>query len=286
VGLHYTQNDVVNTARLLTGRTLDSSESTYRYDSTRHWTGPVQVLGFRTANASVNDGEAGGDALLRYLAAHPMTANNLAHKLCVRYVSDNPSPALVAAVANAYLVSKTQIVPMLETILRSDEFWSSRGAKRRRPAESLVATVRVLGLSASDMAAATSTMHWMTAALGHVPLDWSAPNGYPDVAAAWRSSGALLTQWNYNLGFTGNWWQGFAQTDVTQLYGGAPSSSGDAINRLTLRLTRQQFSATHRAALQTFLGEPANTPMARSTLRWLLAPLVALILDAPHHALR
>lgn len=286
VGLHYTQNDVVNAARLLTGRTVDSSESTYRYDAARHWTGPVQVLGFRSANATAAGGEAVGDAFLRYLAAHPQTANNLAHKLCVRYVSDNPSAALVTAVANAYLASKTQILPMLETILRSDEFWASRGAKRRRPAESLVATVRVLGLRASDVGAATSTMHWMTAALGQVPLDWSAPNGYPDVAAAWRSSGALLTQWNYNLGFAGNWWQGFAKTDLTGLYGGAQATCGVAIDRLIGALTQQPFTAAHRAALQTFVGEPASTPMAKSNLRWLLYPLVALILDSPHHALR
>ena len=46
------------------------------------------------------------------------------------------------------------------------------------------------------------------------------------------------------------------------------------------------FSAPHLAALQTFLGEPASTALSNSTLRWQAYPLAALILDAPHHALR
>ncbi len=47
-----------------------------------------------------------------------------------------------------------------------------------------------------------------------------------------------------------------------------------------------KWSATHRGALQTFLAEPASQPMKNSRLQWLLYPLVALILDSPHHALR
>ena len=72
-------------------------------------------------------GERAGDDLLRYLASHEFTAQNLARKLCVRFVSDNPSKDLVDAVAQAYLDGRTQILPMVSTILRSTEFWESRG---------------------------------------------------------------------------------------------------------------------------------------------------------------
>ena len=47
------------------------------------------------------------------------------------------------------------------------------------------------------------------------------------------------------------------------------------------------FSAANLASLQTFLGEAASTAMSRSVLQWQWQyPLAALILDAPHHALR
>jgi uncharacterized protein (DUF1800 family) len=285
VGLRYTENDVKNAAKLLTGRTLDDNQH-YLFDDYIHGTGPVQVLGFKHANASAAGGEAAGDALIRYLAAHPYTAQFLARKMCIRYVSDRPSKALVDAVAKAYLTNKTQILPMVSTILRSTEFWESRGKKVRRPRENLLATIRVLGVGVKNWSDALQSLHWVTYSLGDCPLEWPAPNGFPDVATAWRGAGTLLNVWQNNLGLAGGWWDGFKDVNVAALYGGTPANSGDAINRLTKRLTGTSWSSTHRAALQKFLKEPASTPMANSVLQWIDVPLAALILDGPHHALR
>ena len=167
-------------------------------------------------------------------------------------MSDNPSSALVTAVAKAYLDNKTQILPMVSTILRSTEFWESRGKKVRRPAENLLATIRILGVNPSDWSNGMSTLHWMTSAMGNVPLDWPAPNGYPDVAASWRSAGTLLNTWNYHLGFAGGWWGTFPAVDPNVLYGGTPANSGDAIDRLTRRLTGRP-------------GRPRTAPPCRSS---------------------
>ena len=288
VGLdaRYTEADVQNSARILTGRTLDG-DFNYVYRPNRHWTGSVTILGFNHANETADGGEAAGDAYLRYLARHPSTAKRLATKLCQRYVSDNPTPTLIAAVATAYLQNGTRVIPMLAVILRSTEFWSSRGAKVRRPAENLIATLRVLGIRLGDVGKSLNSLHWMTSAVGNVPLDWSAPNGYPDVAAAWRSSGSLLNLWAYHRGLTQNWYEGFAKFTATSLYGTAkPRTSGEAIDVLTRRLTGMTFSTGHRQALQAFLGEPASTPIGQSQLRWYLEHLIPVILDGPHHALR
>ena len=94
-----------------------------------------KVLGFSHANSSTADGQAGGDALLRYLATHSSTATRLARKLCIRLVSDTPSETLVAAVANAYTTNGTKILPMVDTILRSDGLLGlsrAEGAPTRR----------------------------------------------------------------------------------------------------------------------------------------------------------
>jgi hypothetical protein len=285
VGLHYAESDVRNAATLLTGRTLDHNQH-YLFDDYIHGTGRVKVLGFTHANSSAAGGERAGDDLLRYLAAHPYTAQNLARKICVRFVSDRPSATLVNAVAKAYRDHQTQILPMVSTILRSTEFWESRGRKVRRPAENVIATIRALGVGVSDWDHALQTLHWVTSAMGNAPLDWPAPNGYPDVATAWRSAGTLLDVWEKHLGLVGGWWGGFKAADINALYGGTPANSGDAVNRLSRRLTGTAWSSTHRAVLQKFLNEPAATPMVKSVLRWWGEPLAAVILDAPHHALR
>src|SRR5690606_39213187 len=86
----YTEAMVRDSARILSGYTIDAGR-TWRpsYDPGRHATGPVQVLGFRHANADA-DGRAVTEAYLRYLARHPATARRIARKLAVRFVSDRP----------------------------------------------------------------------------------------------------------------------------------------------------------------------------------------------------
>ena len=284
VGLHYSENDVKNAARALTGRTLDDNQH-YLFDDYIHPTGKVQVLGWSDANADPAAGERTGDALLRYLASHPYTAQHLAQKLCVRLVSDAPSAALVDAVAKAYLDGRTQILPMVSTILRSTEFWESRGKKVRRPTENVIASVRALAPPVTDWANALGSLSWQTANLGNRPLDWFAPNGYADVAAAWRSAGGLLDIWQMQLGYVGGWWNGVGKIDLAALYAGA-ATSGAAVDLMARRLTWTAWSSADLAALQTFLGEPAATAIGRSRLQWLAEPLAGVILHGPHHALR
>jgi uncharacterized protein (DUF1800 family) len=285
VGMTYTEDDVTNAAKVLTGRTI-GSDYRYVYDANKHWVGDVTVLGFTHANSTAAGGEAAGDDLIRYLASHPATAQHLAQKLCLRYVSDNPSSALVSALAQAYLDSGTRIEPMLNTMVRSDEFWQSRGLKVRRPAENLIATIRTLGSRPAHMDKALRTMEWNARTMGHAPLEWAAPNGYPDVAASWRSSSTLVTEWTMHLALADSWWDGFARLDRTSLYGRVPHTSGEAITLLTRRLIGMTYSATHHAALQRMLGEPASTPMSKSRIRALIGPMIAVILNSPHHALR
>jgi hypothetical protein len=286
VGLHYSESDVQNTARILTGRTIDQYQH-YIYDDYIHATGAVSVLGFSDPNTMPARGEIAGDNLLRYLASHAYTAQNIARKLCVRLVSDNPSSDLVAGVAQAYLDNNSAIIPTVQKILCSTEFWESRGLKTRRPAENLVATARVLEAKPVHWVPALRTLHWMCTALGDLPLDWQAPDGYADVATRWRSSSALLQVWDYHLCFLGQWAGGFVPGDVSALYGGTPLTSGQAIDMLTNRLIGMTFSDEHRQTLLTFLGDTSfDTPMSKSGMRWYALYLAGLILHSPHHALR
>ncbi len=286
VGMQYTETDVQNAARMLTGRTTGSRDN-YDYDPNIHYKGAIRVLGWTDPNNVPNRSEAVGDAMLRYLAAHPFTAQTIARKLCVRFVSDSPSAELVAAVAQAYVDNGTQILPTVKAILCSTEFWESRGQKLRRPSENLVAAVRVLGNGVVRWKDAMQTLHWMCYALGDIPLEWPAPNGYPDVAAAWHQSGSLLQVWDYHLCFGGQWADGFSPGDLNALYPAPPVTVGDAIDMLTNTLTGTTFADQDRQALLTFLGDTSfSTAVSLSGLRWYLLYLVGLILHSPYHALR
>ena len=56
----YNENDVRNSAYLMTGRPA-ARDGTFQYDQNKHWTGAVKVLGFQHANKSAKDGLAVGD---------------------------------------------------------------------------------------------------------------------------------------------------------------------------------------------------------------------------------
>ena len=288
----YTQKDVVNSARILTGRGIDYRVSDYAWSQGAHWLGYVKVLGFSHSNNSPAKGEAVGDSYLKYLATHPNTAAKLARQLCVRYVSDAPSPELVQAVADVYLANDTAIVPMLRTIFTSTEFWDRQGAKIRRPQENLIATVRTLGRTPLDQGAklddVVGNFGWMLSNSGQRPLAWQPPNGYPDVAAAWRSSGNLLEMWNQQFGLAHNWMSDdFGDVPAGFFYGTlAPTTVGTAIDAMASTLLVNPLTAAERQALFTYLGEAETLKLSKSKLSWEDANVAALILHGATHAYR
>ena len=130
---NYTEDDVKNSARILTGyrvdmwRTFDSY-----YSSDDHWTGPVQVMDFTHANAAA-DGRAVTAAYLNYLATHPQTAQRIARKLAVKFVRDDAPQSLVDRLAAVYLRNDTAIAPVLRALVRSPEFAAAQRRQGPRP---------------------------------------------------------------------------------------------------------------------------------------------------------
>jgi uncharacterized protein (DUF1800 family) len=289
----YTEDDVRNSAHILTGRTVvgerdEDPEGTFRYDPAKHWVGPVAVLDFHHDNATAEGGLEVGDAYLRHLAAHPATAQTIARKLAVRFVSDVPPPMLVDRLAAAYLDNGTAILPVLDTLFRSAEFWASVGQKTRRPLENVTASVRILGVvPTDDTAHSVLTLQNATYRAGHRPLSWQAPNGYPDVHAAWRSAGSMVESWNLHRMLVFDWEDGLTRPDPVDLVAGLPASTvGEYVDALALRLCFQAFPPAQRDALVGFLGGDPGAPLAPYLATDDAGHVVALVLDSPHFSLR
>jgi uncharacterized protein (DUF1800 family) len=293
VGSGYTEDDVRNSAYILTGRTVvgdrgPGPESTFRYDPGKHWTGPVKVLDFAHDNASPEGGMEVGDAYIRHLAAHPATAQTIARKLAVRFVSDLPPQPLVDRMATAYLEGGTAIVPVLDIMFRSVEFWGAVGQKTRRPLENVTASARAVGvLPGTDIVKGVGALYWSAQLAGHRPLAWPAPNGYPDVQAAWRSAGGMLAMWNNHRGLVGQWHEGLAFQPPEALVAGMPQATvGEYVDSLCQRLCQQTFQAAHRDALIAFVSADAAAPAGRDDLKVPLRDVAALALDSAYFMLR
>jgi uncharacterized protein (DUF1800 family) len=281
----YTETDVRNSAYLMTGRTV--SNGLYQYNAKKHWTGPVRILDFSHANASAAGGEQVGEQYLTYLATHPATANHLARKLAVRFVCDSPPQALLDRLAKSYLDNGTAIVPVLQTLFRSLEFWIATGLKTRRPLENVVATARVLGVApGADVATAMDSLHFQVGSLGHAPMAWAEPDGYPDVAVAWSSAAGMLGVWNMHRTLVQGGIKGFGFTKPEQLLPAVPATVGGYLDALAQRLLFQPLSAAQRQTMLAFLGVAETAAPKNPTLDGKLAHLAPLFLDSIYHALR
>jgi uncharacterized protein (DUF1800 family) len=289
----YGETGVLDSARMLTGIGVDSDSGEYAYQPWNHWTGAVKVLGFSHANASDTGGETVVNAYLSYLAHHPATAHRLAHKLAVRFVSDTPSTALVAMLANVYLKNDTAIAPVLRALFSSAEFASSIGAKVHRPFESLVSTARLMQVApAVDNFDATIQLVSMADNAGHNPFGQPFPTGQADTADAWESTAATLVRWNNTISMVAGWYP----NDVVRppLYNVAvgptlPATHGELIDLVATNLFGHPLAPTHKAAALTFLGvtDPAK-PLSSSSgaVNGSLPSLVAVLVDSPYQTLR
>jgi hypothetical protein len=293
VGLIYTESDVKNAARLLTGMTVDRTTGLYKYDSAAHATGTVQILGFQHANLLAGGGEAASMALLDYLAVHPATAQRIATRLCLRFVSDDPPAGLVTKLAKVYLDNGTAIAPVLRALFTSAEFAAAVGAKTRAPYEDLIATVRALGYGPDPSGIKSlQAIYWTAQAAGQAPMAWAPPNGYPEVATAWASPSGQLVRWNAHLNIAAGWYPNTLVRPVSPVaeFAGAtlPATYGALIDAVATRLVGRTVSAVHRTALAAFFG---RTPEAKlkatdAAVTWQFPYLLAMLLNSPYFVMR
>jgi uncharacterized protein (DUF1800 family) len=287
----YGEADVLASTRILTGLSVEDRTDEYRFKPWDHWVGPVQLLGFSHDNATPEGGHDVAEAYLRHLAMHPATARHVVTKLCRHFVSDSPPQSLVRSLTQAWLRNGSAIAPLLRQLFTSREFAASVGHKVRRPYESVAATVRLLGLGPDrEGYEGARELVWQSRFSGHGPLEWHAPDGYPDVAAAWASAGGTLARWNTTIDLVAGWWpRTLVHPPLTSLLPRRrPTTHGALVDALALRLFWRKVSGPHRDAACGLLGVTPATPLrpGDAALTWQLPHLVALLLDSPYHGYR
>ena len=288
---NYTETDVKNSALALSGLSIDNENGLYEYKPQRRYVGPLKVMGWSNTNNSPDNGANVALSYLSYLARHPKTAARIATKLCVRFVSDTPPAALVSRLAQVYLDNDTSVAPVLKALFTSSEFADAVGQKTKTPFEDTIATVRVL--EAKPESKGTTELRnlvYKLRAMGHAPMGWPAPNGYPDVAAAWSGASTILAKWNFHLAMVGNWTlQGMPRlAAVTFVPQTLPTTYGALVDAFADRLLLPGLSASQRAALCKFVDK-APTDALKSTdsiLSYRLPYVLGLLLDSYNFAAR
>jgi uncharacterized protein (DUF1800 family) len=186
----YTQQDVTELARMLTGWTFQPQRmvrlnETFRFDPRRHDNGVKTWLG-RTVQPA---GQQEGEMALDVLAVHPATAHHISYQLAQYFVSDAPPQALVERMAKTWISTRGDIRAVLRTLFASDEFMSPQavGAKFKTPYQFVVSAVRATGVPVANVAPLLGTLNQ----LGMPLYGCQTPDGYKNTQDAWLNPDAL-----------------------------------------------------------------------------------------------
>jgi uncharacterized protein (DUF1800 family) len=179
------------------GLPSDTPSGTFYFNSNWHDKGEKTILGQKVDEGGIKDGLKVIDILVN----HPSTAKFIARKLAVKFVSDNPSEALVKRVAEAFTKSKGDIKTTLRALFSDEEFFAPANyrAKIKTPFELTVSALRTLGADTNG-----GQIQSMLAKMGEQLYGYQAPTGYPDTAEDWVNTGALLERMNFAVALAAN----------------------------------------------------------------------------------
>lgn len=197
----YTQQDVIDVARALTGWTIrppaDGGGFVFRPEM--HDAGEKTVLGRKLRGGR---GIEDGKEVLDIVARHPSTARYIARKLATRFVSDSPPQSLVDRAAQVFLETDGDIREVVRSIVTSNAFYSNAAyrSKVKSPFEVVVSALRAMNAAPDETARTAQAI----ALLGQPVYGHQAPNGYPETGEAWMNAGAILNRINFGIAAASN----------------------------------------------------------------------------------
>lgn len=244
----YTQQDVIEVARCLTGWTIrrPRQQAEFYFNPRMHDYNPKIVLGHKfPAGRGMEDGLE----VLHLLAHHPSTARFISTQLCRRFVADDPPQSVVERASRAFQSSGGEIRKVVATILTSPEFNSPAAyrAKVKSPLEFIASSMRAME---ADTDAGLPVIGAL-ARMGHPMFQYEAPSGYADRASTWINSSTLLWRLNFAMLLATNRIPG-TEVKLDRLL----SVSGSRSREEQVNVIAQQL-----------LGEPASPETVEAILR-------------------
>lgn len=250
----YTQADVTEAARVLTGWTVyplkDLGPSNFArklidkfgednlikkgfvhkgdffFALNRHDDKEKKVMGKTFA---AGGGYDEGVELINMLAHHSSAAKFICRKLAVRFVSDNPPQTLVDKMAASFAKNDGNIKEVLITMVSSPEFWQKEAIreKTKSPFELTISAVRALD---ANVEAPFMLYQWVSK-MGQRLYYYQAPTGFPDKGQYWINTGSLLYRMKFGLAIASQKIPGVTFSLPALNNNHEPESAVDALNK-------------------------------------------------------
>jgi uncharacterized protein (DUF1800 family) len=215
VGSGYTQADIIEFAKALTGWTVANPQTArlaglgqgrgkargeqrgrqqiavelQRQTGETVFMEPLHEPGARTVLAKNYTGPPTQQAaaILDDLANHPATAKHIAFKLARHFVADTPPASAIAKLEAAFVKSGGDLAALARAVVDLDEAWGETPQKFKSPEELLISAAR----ATSPQAAFGGSQRQVYTSLAQQPFTAPSPAGWPDDTASWSGSDAI-----------------------------------------------------------------------------------------------
>jgi uncharacterized protein (DUF1800 family) len=239
----YTQADVTSFAQIITGWSVGGGKGPraggtpgqFYFRDNLHEPGAKKFLG-KTYGES---GRRQGEAVLEDLSVHPATAHFIATKLVRHFVADDPPPAVVERVANAFLKTGGDLPRVYAALIEAPQSWSVEMRKFKTPEDFVFSTLRALSVSPQKPEEVIRTFEL----LGQRQYTPGSPAGWPDTSKSWDGSDALLRRVMWASRAADRYEQGLDPADL------ARSCLGTYARSDTVTAVRRASSAAQGLAL-------------------------------------
>jgi uncharacterized protein (DUF1800 family) len=273
----YTQQDVTQAARILTGWTvyplgnIDNRSNTrqkitsdsarkpgwvhdgdFLFNPGRHDNGEKIVLGHVFPNGG---GYAEGEELLNLLAHNQSAAKFICTEIATRFVSDTPATSLVDKMIRTFIKKDGDIKEILITMVSAPEFWAATAIREKikSPFELAISSIRSLNVRIDDP---VQLNNWISK-MGERLYNYQAPTGFPDRGQYWINTGSLLNRMNFGLAFASGRIQGISVDLLALTNHHEPESALAALDVFRKILVPMGDSLQMQKRLSPLLNDPA-----------------------------
>jgi uncharacterized protein (DUF1800 family) len=201
VGSGYTQKDVQELARILTGVGINLNPTApklnpqrqalylraglFEFNPNRHDFGDKQFLGHTIKGSGFGEVEEALDLIAR----SPATARHVSEQLATYFMGDTPPVAVVDRMTATWQRSDGDIAQVLRTMIRAPEFKQSLGTVFKDPMHYAVSSVRLM-YGDKVIVNAQPIIGWLNR-MGQGLYARETPDGYPMTSAAWTGPGQM-----------------------------------------------------------------------------------------------
>jgi hypothetical protein len=270
-GQGYTEKDLAEAARALTGYNFEYHNGQFKFVASRHDTGEKTLFGKK--------GNFGGDELVGLILQQPSTSRYISGKLFRFFAHSHPDKETVEKMSHVLRSHQYEMKPMLRNLFRSEEFYSERsmGNHIKSPVELMVGVIRTLKLEKVDYASIDGT----TSNLGQRLFEPPNVAGW-EGGKAWVDASSLLQRYNVVAKLV-------EPTDlVAWLEKSKTSDPAAAVDSLARAVLCVPLSKAKRQELITYLGTlppPEQWAGKRKEINARLQAVLVALVSLPEYQL-